>query len=317
MDAPYCCGISRPKAGISNVKRLKRPYAPFFLRILEFRLYKKSALPDINTSLTEIALAHPAPHFSKLAILASQRRDAQAAKRELTAAYGNHDAAGADVIVALGGDGFMLETLRRYMPLIRRGLPVYGMNKGTIGFLLNEYLHDNLLDRINAASPAIIHPLKMTAEVDGGSYEELAFNEVSLFRQTRQAAHIGITVDGRPRLDRLIADGILVATPAGSTAYNLSAHGPVIPLGAEILALTPISAFRPRRWRGALLKAEAEVIFENLDPRKRPLSATADNHEIRNITRVTVRQDVATSLTLLFDADQALDEKILREQFSA
>ncbi len=256
------------------------------------------------------------PGFEKLAIMASQRADAQAAKRHLTKLYGNHDAADADVIIALGGDGFMLETLRRYMPLIRRRLPIYGMNKGTIGFLLNEYQENGLLERLKNAMPATIYPLKMTAEAVGGIFEELAFNEVSLFRQTRQAAHIRISVDGRERLGHLIADGVLVATPAGSTAYNLSAHGPVIPLGAEILALTPISAFRPRRWRGALLKAEAEVVFENIDPDKRPLSATADSYEIRNITKVTVRQDLDTALTLLFDADHALDEKILREQFS-
>lgn len=257
------------------------------------------------------------PAFEKFAIMASQRADAQAAKRHLVGMYGNHDAADADVIIALGGDGFMLETLRRHMTLIRRGLPIYGMNKGTIGFLLNEYQDTNLHERLASALPSTIRPLKMTAEANGGIFEELAFNEVSLLRQTRQAAHIRVLVDGKTRLEHLIADGILVATPAGSTAYNLSAHGPVIPLGAEILALTPISAFRPRRWRGALLKAEANVVFENIDPDKRPLSATADSYEIRNITKVTVKQDLDTELTLLFDADHALDEKILREQFSA
>lgn len=258
----------------------------------------------------------PQQRFEKLAFTASQRPDAQAAKKRLAARYGNHDSAEADVIIALGGDGFMLETLRRHMTLIRRGLPVYGMNKGTIGFLLNEYHEDDLLERLNLSQDATIHPLKMTAETTSGIHEELAFNEVSLFRQTRQAAHIKITVDGKTRLDRLIADGVLLATSAGSTAYNLSAHGPVIPLGADILALTPISAFRPRRWRGALLKAAAEVIFDNLDPEKRPLSATADSYEIRHITRVKVEQDTKTALTLLFDPDHALDEKILREQFS-
>lgn len=247
---------------------------------------------------------------------ASERSSAKTARKTLIARYGSHDAADADVIVALGGDGFMLETLRRYMTLIRRGLPVYGMNQGTIGFLMNEYKEDDLIERIKAAKPAKIHPLKMQAEGPGGTFEELAFNEVSVFRQTRQAAHIRISVDGKERLDRLIADGVLVATPAGSTAYNLSAHGPVIPLGAEILALTPISAFRPRRWRGALLKAQAKVVLENLDPVKRPLSATADSQEIRHVQRVTIEQDTDTSLSLLFDEDHALDEKILREQFS-
>lgn len=254
--------------------------------------------------------------FNRLSIQASLRPEAQSARKKLIKLYGNHDAADSDAIVSLGGDGFMLETLRRHMTLIRRGLPVYGMNKGTIGFLLNEYNEDDLLDRLAKANPAIIHPLKMTAYTENGQYEELAFNEVSLLRQTRQAAHIKITIDGRERLERLIADGVLVSTPAGSTAYNLSAHGPVIPLGAEVLALTPISAFRPRRWRGALLKADAKVVFDNIDPQKRPLSATADSQEIRNITKVEVEQDLGTSLTLLFDENKGLDEKILHEQFS-
>lgn len=270
------------------------------------------ALKIKRDSLTEAAKS-----YERIAFMASQRPDAQKARRALEDKYGSHDAADADVIITLGGDGFMLETLRRHMTLIRRGLPVYGMNRGTIGFLMNEFNADNLHARLSAAEPAIIHPLKMKAETADGTYEELAFNEVALFRQTRQAAHIRISVDGKERLERLIADGVLLATPAGSTAYNLSAHGPVIPLGAEILALTPISAFRPRRWRGALLRANAEVIFENLDADKRPLSATADSQEIRNVTRVSINQDLGTKLKLLFDAHHALDEKILREQFSA
>ncbi len=255
--------------------------------------------------------------IKKIAFCASERPEAEQAMRTLSKIYGNHDAAEADVIVALGGDGHMLTMLRRYMPLLRRGLPIYGMNQGTVGFLMNEYGEEALIERINQAKPAIIHPLKMVAEAPGGNYEELAFNEVSLFRQTRQAAHIRIIVDGKTRMEQLMADGILLATPAGSTAYNLSAYGPVLPLGADILALTPISAFRPRRWRGALLKAEAKVEFINLDTDKRPVSATADSQEIRNVSRVQIHQDIQTALTLLFDADHALDEKILREQFSA
>lgn len=254
--------------------------------------------------------------IKKISFHASDRREAKDAMRSLVKKYGNHDAADADVIVALGGDGFMLHMLRRYRPLLTRGLPVYGMNKGTIGFLMNEYDEDDLPELIGSAKEAQVSPLKMLAEAAGGIFEELAFNEASLFRQTRQAAHIKISVDGRVRLDRLIADGVLLATPAGSTAYNLSAHGPVIPLGADILALTPISAFRPRRWRGALLNSKAKVVFENLDPEKRPLSATADSQEIRNVTKVSVERDETTSLTLLFNADHALDEKILREQFA-
>jgi len=252
----------------------------------------------------------------KMSFHASDRHEARTALKTLSDLHGNFDAADADVIVALGGDGFMLQTLRRYRTLLKRGLPVYGMNKGTIGFLMNEFSTDDLPSRIAEASEAKVSPLKMIAEAPGGTFEELAFNEISLFRQTRQAAHVKISVDGRVRLERLIADGVLLATPAGSTAYNLSAHGPVIPLGAEILALTPISAFRPRRWRGALLKASAKVVFENLDPDKRPLSATADSQEIRNVTRVCIERDKSTVLTLLFNADQALDEKILREQFA-
>jgi len=172
------------------------------------------------------------------------------------------------------------------------------------------------MDRVSKAKPATVRPLKMTAFGAGGTYEELAFNEVSLYRQTQQAAHIKINVDGKTRLEHLIADGVLIATPAGSTAYNLSAHGPVVPLGSHILALTPISAFRPRRWRGALLNADAKIEFEILDSPKRPVAASADNQEIRNIEKVVIEQDNKTSLTLLFDPAHGLDEKILREQFA-
>jgi len=239
----------------------------------------------------ETPLAKLPKSLTKLAFASSEKPAAKKALKSLVKKYGNHDAASADAIVALGGDGFMLKTLRTNMPLIRRGLPVYGMNKGTIGFLMNEYNED-------------------------GTYEELAFNEVSLYRQTQQAAHIKIKVDGKIRLEHLIADGVIIATPAGSTAYNLSAHGPVVPLGAHILALTPISAFRPRRWRGALLNADAKIEFEILEGRKRPVAASADNKEIRNIAKVTIAQDNKTSLTLLFDPDHGLGEKILREQFA-
>ena len=261
-------------------------------------------------------MANPAQSFKKFAIFSNERDEAKSARKDLIAKYGNHDAAEADVIIALGGDGFMLQTLRRNMTLIRRGLPVYGMNQGTIGFLMNDYNEDDLPARLASSEPTIVQPLKMTAKGAGGTYEELAFNEVSLYRQTQQAAHIKISVDGKTRLERLMADGILLATPAGSTAYNLSAHGPVVPLGAHILALTPISAFRPRRWRGALLDADAEVEFEIINPEKRPVAASADNMEIRNITHVKVAQDHGTSLTLLFDKEHALSEKILREQFA-
>ncbi|WP_371397078.1 NAD kinase [Fretibacter rubidus] len=254
--------------------------------------------------------------FKKLAFKASSRPSAKEARTALIERYGDHDPAEADAIVALGGDGFMLETLTAHMPLVRRGLPVYGMNRGTIGFLMNDYALDDLPARLNNAEAAIIHPLKMIADAPGGPFTELAFNEVSLFRQTGQAAHIKISVDGTERLERLIADGVLVATPAGSTAYNLSAHGPVLPLTSDILALTPISAFRPRRWRGAIIGSNARIVFDVLDGEKRPVSATADNIEHRNVSRVEVFQDLDTSLTVLFDEDHALDEKILREQFA-
>jgi NAD+ kinase len=254
--------------------------------------------------------------FKKLAFVASQKPDAQDALKALTSRYGNLDAANADVLIALGGDGFMLQTLRRHTTLVQRGLPVYGMNRGTIGFLMNAYSEDGLVDRLEKAEKTTVRPLKMTAEAKGGHFEDLAFNEISLFRQTQQAAHISVTVDGQKRLEKLIADGVLVATPAGSTAYNLSAHGPVIPLGSRILALTPISAFRPRRWRGALLNANAKVEFTVLDPIRRPVSVSADNQEIRDVTHVLVEEEHSKQLNLLFDADHGLDEKILQEQFS-
>lgn len=254
--------------------------------------------------------------FQKLAFVASRKPDAQHSLKTLIDRYGNVDAAQADAIVALGGDGFMLETLRRHTVLVQRGLPVYGMNRGTVGFLMNAYSEENLNERLAAAEKTTVRPLKMMAEAKGGRFEDLAFNEISLFRQTQQAAHISVTVDGHERLEKLIADGILVATPAGSTAYNLSAHGPVVPLGSRILALTPISAFRPRRWRGALLNANATVEFTVLDPKRRPVSVSADNQEIRDVTYVKVHEDHGKKLSLLFDADHGLDEKILREQFS-
>lgn len=253
----------------------------------------------------------------KLAFLASQKPTAREALQALCARYGNHDAGEADVLVPLGGDGFMLSTLRRHMGLLRRGLPVYGMNRGTVGFLMNEFGEDNLPARVKAAQPAEVSPLSMVATAPGGDFAALAFNEVSLLRQTRQAAHVRVEVDGRERLERLIADGVLVATPAGSTAYNLSAHGPVIPLGTDVMALTPISAFRPRRWRGALLKSSAEVQLTVIDPQRRPVSCTADDQEFRNVSAVSVRTETDVRLTLLFDADHGLDEKILREQFAA
>ena len=203
--------------------------------------------------------------FEKLAFVASTRPSAKEAMQELISTYGNVAPEDADAIIPLGGDGFMLETLRRYFSLVTTGLPVYGMNKGHVGFLMNEYNPDNLVERLQNATVTPVHPLSMKAEAAGGTYEDIAFNEVSIFRQSQQAAHIQVSVDNKVRLKHLVADGIMLSTPVGSTAYNLSAHGPVIPLGADILALTPISAFRPRRWRGALLSGHANVRFDVLE----------------------------------------------------
>jgi len=259
-------------------------------------------------------MAHP--RFKKLAFTASSRPSAQEALKELISIYGNVSSSEADAIIPLGGDGFMLETLRKNLPLVTAGLPVYGMNKGTVGFLMNKYDPNELVDRLKNATVTPVHPLTMTAEAAGGTYTDIAFNEVSIFRQSQQAAHIRVSVDGKERLERLVADGIMLSTPVGSTAYNLSAHGPVIPLGADILALTPISAFRPRRWRGALLSGHAKVRFDVLDPDKRPVSASADNSEIQDLITIEIRQDEATTLTLLFDEHHGLAEKILQEQFA-
>ena len=250
----------------------------------------------------------------KIAFCASRRPEAQSALAAMRARYGVHDEAGADVIVALGGDGAMLETLRRRFEDRK---PVYGMNRGTVGFLMNEFAEAGLPERIEAAERALLHPLKMRAtDASGEVHKRWAINEVSLFRQTAQTARLKISVDGRERLKELVCDGVLVATPAGSTAYNLSAHGPILPIGANLLALTPISAYRPRRWRGALLRADAEVRIEVNDGALRPVSASADNQEVRDVRQVQVLSDPSRALSILFDPGQALDERILSEQFA-
>ena len=249
----------------------------------------------------------------RLALLASPTDDAQAAFAALSARHGTHPPQEADVLVALGGDGFMLQTLHRHGGL---GKPVYGMKLGTVGFLMNQFREgDDLLARLADAEPAVLHPLEMLAQTESGaSVGSLAYNEVSLLRQTRQAAHIGIELNGQVRLDELICDGVMVATPAGSTAYNFSANGPILPLGANVMALTPIAPFRPRRWRGAVLKSGTEVRFRVLDPLKRPVSATADSHEVRDVTEVLVRESRDRKVTLLFDPEHNLEERILSEQ---
>jgi NAD+ kinase len=251
--------------------------------------------------------------LKSFALVAADTGDAQAAIQRLNARYETVAPEEADIIVALGGDGFMLETLHRYLD---RGTPIYGMNCGTVGFLMNTFGEDDLPRRLEAAGAVRLHPLAMTArDQKGEEHRALAINEVSLLRQTRQAAKIAIKIDGVVRLAELICDGVLVATPAGSTAYNLSAYGPILPIGGGVLALTPISAFRPRRWRGALLPHSAEVVFEILDHQKRPVSAVADFTEVRDVVEVRVREDRRIALTLLFDPEHNLEERILREQF--
>lgn len=231
----------------------------------------------------------------------------------LTGRYGQVPAAEADAIVALGGDGFMLHTLHETLHL---AAPVYGMNRGSVGFMMNDYHEDDLLERLNAAEMTSIHPLKMRATtVNGLTTEALAINEVSLLRQTYQAAKLRISVDGRERLDELICDGVLVATPAGSTAYNLSAHGPILPLESALMALTPISAFRPRRWRGAVLPQNATVLIEALEDAKRPILAVADSTEVRQVSQVEVAFHTEIAINLLYDPGHGLNERILKEQF--
>jgi NAD+ kinase len=252
----------------------------------------------------------PDPSF---AFAAAESEEAQDALARLQRRYGERIADEAEIIVALGGDGFMLETLHTY---IDRGAPIYGMNCGTVGFLMNRYSEDDLPRRLARADKVTLHPLRMLAHcVNGEKQEALAINEVSLLRQGRQAGKIGIKIDGVERLEELICDGVLLATPAGSTAYNFSAHGPIVPIGAPLLALTPISAFRPRRWRGALLPHKAQVSFEVLEARKRPVSATADFTEVRDVVRVEVCEDRTVALHLLFDPEHNLEERILKEQF--
>ena len=250
---------------------------------------------------------------SRLAFVSSGTPDANAALESLSKRYGHTSFDNADVIVALGGDGFMLQTLRDTMDT---GKKVYGMNRGTVGFLMNEYRAANLPERIAAALPETIRPLEMSAvTADDQTVSALAINEVALWRQSYQTAKIRITVDGQVRLDELSCDGVMIATPPGSTAYNLSAHGPILPLDAPLLALTPVSPFRPRNWRGALLSDKAVVTFDILEADKRPVNAAADHTEVKGVTSVTVRESNTVTATLLFDASHSWNERILSEQF--
>ena len=251
--------------------------------------------------------------MTRIAILASDAPEALEAAALLRARYGDAPLSEADVVVALGGDGLMLQALRDTM---NTGKPVYGMNRGSVGFLMNDYRPDELLQRLAAATTETIHPLAMTVTTeDGQTHTARAINDVYLLRQSYQAAKLRIAIDGHVRLEELICDGVLIATPAGSTAYNLSAHGPILPINAPLLALTPISAFRPRRWRGALLPDHVKVAITVLEPDKRPVNAVADHVEFRNAREVAVQEDKASACLIMFDRDHSWDERILAEQF--
>jgi len=249
----------------------------------------------------------------RIALVAAHTDEAQAALAALKARVGDVPIEEASVIVALGGDGFMLRTLHRHLA---RALPVYGMKLGTIGFLMNHYHADDLPQRLARAQSTVLHPLVMEASTEAGSsVTSLAFNEVSLLRQTKQIAHLRVSLNGSVKLEELMCDGLLVATTAGSTAYNLSAHGPILPFGSNLLAMTPISPFRPRRWRGAIIPAITDIKLEILDPYKRPVSATADSNEVRDVVEVRIRESRDQTMTLLFDPEHNLEERILDEQF--
>ena len=252
-------------------------------------------------------------HYDKLAFLSSGTPEADAARDRLVAHYGDTPLGEADVAVPLGGDGLMIQTLHR---LMGRDIPVYGMNFGSIGFLMNDFREDGLRERLAAAAESRVHPLVMrVTDAHGREHEAPAINEVSMLRQTFQAAKLRITIDGKPRLEELVADGILISTPAGSTAYNLSVNGPILPLDSPLMAMTPISAFRPRRWRGALLPDRAKVVIDVLEAQKRPVAAVADHAEFRDIVRVAVAMDHKTGLMLLHDPGHSMEERILNEQF--
>lgn len=248
-----------------------------------------------------------------LAFVASTAPEAQLAAKRLARFYGEHDPDNADIVVALGGDGFMLQTLHRFLGTEK---PIYGMNRGSVGFLMNEFREDDLVERIAQAERSVVHPLNMRCrDADGRISEARALNEVSLLRQSFQAAKLEIAIDGQVRLPELVADGVLVATPTGSTAYNFSANGPILPLNAPLIALTPISAFRPRHWRGALLPDSTSITITVLEPEKRPVAAVADHFETRNALEVSVAMDRSINLVMLHDPGHSLDERILREQF--
>ncbi|MFT3731038.1 MAG: NAD kinase [Hyphomicrobium sp.] len=251
--------------------------------------------------------------FERIAFVASEVPEAIEAQSALIKRYGETEPADADVIVALGGDGFMLQTLHRF---INDKIPIYGMNRGSVGFLMNDYKEEDLLERLSAAETSRIHPLAMIAtDANGKAHKSLAINEISLFRQRYQAAKLQVAIDDKVRLEELICDGILVSTPAGSTAYNLSAHGPILPIKSQLLAVTPISPFRPRRWRGAIVPSKVRISISVLEHEKRPVSAVADHFETRNVIKVDVEQARAIELYMMFDREHGLEERVLAEQF--
>ncbi len=252
-------------------------------------------------------------NFRTVAVVGADHGAARSALERLAGKYKTAAPEDADVIVALGGDGFMLKTLHQYLT---RGIPIFGMNLGSVGFLMNTYSDNGLMERLARAEPIALHPLRMTAtDTAGATHEALAINEVSLLRQTRLAAKLKIQVDGKVRMREMICDGVLLCTPAGSTAYNVSANGPILPLDAHVLALTPISVFRPRQWRGAILPHTVTVVIDAVFPEMRPVSAVADDTEIRDVVRVEIREDRGVALTLLFDPEHNLEERIIKEQF--
>ena len=260
-------------------------------------------------------MAPPQRKFQKIAFVASDVPEAVDALERLKARYGSTPAHEADAIVALGGDGLMLQTLHTYM---NDRIPIYGMNRGSVGFLMNEYSENDIIERLATATVSIVHPLSMVAfDINGKAQKAIAINEVSLFRQTYQAAKLQISVDDKVRLKELICDGALVATPAGSTAYNLSAYGPILPIDSSLLTVTPISPFRPRRWRGALLPNNAHITFTILEAEKRPVSAVADHFEVRDVERVEIEQARHIDLLMMFDPGHSLDERVIAEQFRA
>lgn len=250
----------------------------------------------------------------KIAFTASNAPNAVEALQTLITLYGQCEPTEAEVICALGGDGFMLSALHRYGSL---NIPVFGMKLGSVGFLMNHYEAKDLIERLKLAERSVLKPLEMTAQTESGmEHKFLAYNEVSLLRQTRQAAQIEVSLNEQVRLEELVCDGILVATPAGSTAYNFSAMGPILPLGSAVMALTPIAPFRPRRWRGAIIRADTRIKLRVLDHYKRPVSVTADSHEVRDVIEVVINECVNNSVTLLFDPEHSLDDRILNEQFT-